>query len=393
MVVGIVIIAVASRSPWSPGGERTRRGRRMTRRRSPIRSLAHGAEAGWRRDLRRRPSRPGLPHAVEAARDAVLAVAEPVGTERIADGRCARPGHRRGRRSRRSRCRRGPTPRWTATRSSPPTRPAATEDAPDPARGHRRGPRRGRAGRHRRAAAPPSGSRPGARLPTAPMRSSRSRPRRRSTPHGRPGSRGRDATGPLPAACLVHEPVAAGGSVRAARQRPRPRAPRSSTPGTAHHRGRGRARRRARASRTSSVHRRPRVARPRHRRRGPGARRGPRARPASPTPTDRACARSSTAAGGEPIDLGIATDDLDDVLARLRRGLDAGADALIVSGGVSVGPYDVVKTAHRDDRPDRPVAGRGPARQAVRVRDGAAAGRRRARSCCSACRATRSRRP
>jgi molybdopterin molybdotransferase len=52
-----------------------------------------------------------------------------------------------------------------------------------------------------------------------------------------------------------------------------------------------------------------------------------------------------SAAGAEPIDLGIATDELDDVLARLRRGLDAGADALIVSGGVSVGPYDVVKTA------------------------------------------------
>ena len=52
-----------------------------------------------------------------------------------------------------------------------------------------------------------------------------------------------------------------------------------------------------------------------------------------------------TAAGGEAIDLGIATDDLDDVLGRLRRGLEAGADALIVAGGVSVGPYDVVKTA------------------------------------------------
>jgi molybdenum cofactor synthesis domain-containing protein len=52
-----------------------------------------------------------------------------------------------------------------------------------------------------------------------------------------------------------------------------------------------------------------------------------------------------SAAGAEAIDLGIATDDLDDVLARLQRGLEAGADALIVSGGVSVGPYDVVKTA------------------------------------------------
>jgi molybdenum cofactor synthesis domain-containing protein len=52
-----------------------------------------------------------------------------------------------------------------------------------------------------------------------------------------------------------------------------------------------------------------------------------------------------TAAGGEAIDLGIATDDLDDVLTRLRTALANDADALIVSGGVSVGPYDVVKTA------------------------------------------------
>jgi molybdopterin molybdotransferase len=52
-----------------------------------------------------------------------------------------------------------------------------------------------------------------------------------------------------------------------------------------------------------------------------------------------------TAAGAEAMDLGIASDDLDDVLARLRLGLDSGADALIVSGGVSVGPYDVVKAA------------------------------------------------
>jgi molybdopterin molybdotransferase len=45
------------------------------------------------------------------------------------------------------------------------------------------------------------------------------------------------------------------------------------------------------------------------------------------------------------MDLGIARDDLDDVLARLRRALDEGVDAVIVSGGVSVGPFDVVKTA------------------------------------------------
>ncbi|MDQ2965989.1 MAG: molybdopterin molybdotransferase MoeA, partial [Chloroflexota bacterium] len=51
------------------------------------------------------------------------------------------------------------------------------------------------------------------------------------------------------------------------------------------------------------------------------------------------------AAGGEPIDLGIAADRLDDVLERLRGALAQGVDAVIVSGGVSVGPYDVVKSA------------------------------------------------
>ena len=50
-------------------------------------------------------------------------------------------------------------------------------------------------------------------------------------------------------------------------------------------------------------------------------------------------------AGAEVIDLGIATDVLEDVLTRLRRGLDSGADILIVAGGVSVGPFDVVKAA------------------------------------------------
>ena len=51
-----------------------------------------------------------------------------------------------------------------------------------------------------------------------------------------------------------------------------------------------------------------------------------------------------TAAGAIAIDLGIARDDLDDVLTRLRQGI-AEADAVIVAGGVSVGPYDVVKQA------------------------------------------------
>jgi molybdopterin molybdotransferase len=76
--------------------------------------------------------------------------------------------------------------------------------------------------------------------------------------------------------------------------------------------------------------------------RAPGSPLGPAGIPDANGPGLRALLH---AAGCEPIDLGIARDDLDDVLERLRRGLAAGADAFIVSGGVSVGPYDVVKTA------------------------------------------------
>jgi molybdopterin molybdotransferase len=50
-------------------------------------------------------------------------------------------------------------------------------------------------------------------------------------------------------------------------------------------------------------------------------------------------------AGGAVIDLGIAPDDQADVVGRLRSALDQGADAIVVAGGVSVGPYDVVKLA------------------------------------------------
>jgi molybdopterin molybdotransferase len=47
-------------------------------------------------------------------------------------------------------------------------------------------------------------------------------------------------------------------------------------------------------------------------------------------------------AGAEPLDLGIARDDPEVIESRLREGL-ARADALVTSGGVSVGDYDVVK--------------------------------------------------
>ena len=107
----------------------------------------------------------------------------------------------------------------------------------------------------------------------------------------------------------------------------------------------------------------------------PATRSGRRARtsgrPASRTPTGPDSGRRSSRRVPTPSTSGSRVDDLDDVLARLRRGLEAGADALIVSGGVSVGPYDVVKTAIETIGAGRPLAGRGPAGQAVRVRDGA----------------------
>jgi molybdopterin molybdotransferase len=56
----------------------------------------------------------------------------------------------------------------------------------------------------------------------------------------------------------------------------------------------------------------------------------------------RALAR---AAGAVPVSLGIAPDDLDDVTGRLRQAIADGADAVVVSGGVSVGPFDVVRRA------------------------------------------------
>jgi molybdopterin molybdotransferase len=50
-------------------------------------------------------------------------------------------------------------------------------------------------------------------------------------------------------------------------------------------------------------------------------------------------------AGAIPIDLGIAPDDQADVVGRLHSALADGVDAIVVAGGVSVGPYDVVKLA------------------------------------------------
>jgi molybdopterin molybdotransferase len=159
---------------------------------------------------------------------------------------------------------------------------------------------------------------------------------------GRPGSRGRDTTGPLPAAILVHEVVEPGGSIRALGsdllegatllepgERLRPSAIALAA-------GAGVA--------DVEVVRRPRAAvlATGDEVRAQGEELGPAGIPDANGPGLRALLE---VAGCEPIDLGIARDDLDDVLGRLRLALDGGADAIIVSGGVSVGPYDVVKTA------------------------------------------------
>jgi gephyrin len=50
-----------------------------------------------------------------------------------------------------------------------------------------------------------------------------------------------------------------------------------------------------------------------------------------------------TAAGGKPVDLGIARDDRADLAARIDAGL-AVADVLVTSGGVSMGELDYVKS-------------------------------------------------
>ena len=47
--------------------------------------------------------------------------------------------------------------------------------------------------------------------------------------------------------------------------------------------------------------------------------------------------------GGIPITLGIARDREAEIAEKLRDGLDQGVDLLLVSGGVSVGDFDVVK--------------------------------------------------
>jgi molybdopterin molybdotransferase len=158
---------------------------------------------------------------------------------------------------------------------------------------------------------------------------------------GNRGPRGREAIGPLPAAVLVHIPVPAGHSIRAAGSDVVAGTLLASpgdvvTPAlVALLAGAGVA--------SVVVRRRPVVAvmATGDELRRPGEPLGAAGIPDANGPGLRSLLRD---AGIEPLDLGIAEDRLEDVAPRLARGL-AEADAIVVSGGVSVGPYDVVRLA------------------------------------------------
>lgn len=159
---------------------------------------------------------------------------------------------------------------------------------------------------------------------------------------GAAGERGRDATGPLPAGVLVHVAVPAGTAIRRAGDdlaeavailhagdRLTPAAV-SLAAGS--------------GNETLRVHRRPRIAilATGDEIRSPGRPLGPAGIPDANGPGLMALVAE---AGGEPMTLGIAADRLDDVRARLRAALHGDVDAIVVSGGVSVGPYDVIRAA------------------------------------------------
>ena len=156
------------------------------------------------------------------------------------------------------------------------------------------------------------------------------------------GGKSRDATGELPAAIQLEGPVPSGASIRRAGSDVRAgqtvlEAGSVLSPAAI-----------ALASGVGAdavtVHRRPRVAvlATGDEVRAAGEELGPAGIPDANRP---GLIGSVTVAGGEAVDLGIAPDQLEDVLDRLRLGLAERVDAIIVSGGVSVGPYDVVKTA------------------------------------------------
>jgi molybdopterin molybdotransferase len=159
---------------------------------------------------------------------------------------------------------------------------------------------------------------------------------------GATGPRGRDATGPIPAAILVHATVDRGGSIRRAGSD-------LASGATILEAGRvvtaaGIALAAGAGVPQVPVHRRPQVhvlatgdeVKPAGQALGPAG---------IPDANGPGISALVDAAGGQAYALGIAKDRIEDVDARLCAALIAGADAIVVSGGVSVGPYDVVKLA------------------------------------------------
>jgi molybdopterin molybdotransferase len=170
-----------------------------------------------------------------------------------------------------------------------------------------------------------------------------------TTPLGADGSvagpRGRDATGPIPAAILVHDAVRAGGSIRRrgsdlAAGTPIVDVGVVLTPASI-----------GLAAGTGldqlMVHRPVRVGilATGDEIRAPGRELGPAGIPDANGPSLVAMV---AATGAVAHVLGIAADRFDDVRARVCAGLVEGLDAIIVSGGVSVGPYDVVRAAFEE---------------------------------------------
>ncbi len=156
------------------------------------------------------------------------------------------------------------------------------------------------------------------------------------------GERGRDAAGPLPDAVLVHQAVARGTAIRQVGD-DLPEAEvilragaRLTAAAIALGAGAG--------NESFRVHRRPRVGvlATGDEVRAAGRPLGPAGIPDANGPGLTALAEE---AGAEAINYGIAADRLEDVRARLRAARAGEVDAMIVSGGVSVGPYDVVRAA------------------------------------------------
>ena len=156
------------------------------------------------------------------------------------------------------------------------------------------------------------------------------------------GTRGRDASGPLPAAVLIHEAIRAGTAIRKAGD-DLPEAVAILSAGTrltpaaiALAAGSG--------NETVMVHRQPRIGvlATGDEVRAAGRTLGPAGIPDANGPGLMALAEE---AGGYPSTLGIAADRLEDVRARLKAAVYGDLDLIVVSGGVSVGPYDVVRAA------------------------------------------------